>query len=177
MPRLAAITVLTRLWNWKAAFTSSFMRGVIFFVSNLRAGWHAALGAMVAEWIFRGVASGFYGNLTQRFSRFRCAWQRGLAGIVLLPAFSHSLEYAVHRLRHTPALRTSITASVAFTMLSSLFHLYAMRRGALITGKGATSLAADLRAMPRLIAGFIAAGPLLIKRRGFQAPQVSMNNS
>ncbi|HKD06510.1 MAG TPA: hypothetical protein VKB79_11465 [Bryobacteraceae bacterium] len=173
MPRSPAIAALTRVWNWKAALTSSLIRGAIFFFSNLRAGWHAALGAMIAEWIFRGVGSGFYGRLTERFSRFRSAWQRGIAGIVALPVLSHSLEYAVHRLRHTPALRTSITASVVFTMLSSLFHLYAMRRGALITGKGARSLAADMRAMPRLIAGFVAFVPLLIMRRVAAAAQAS----
>jgi hypothetical protein len=45
-----------------------------------------------------------------------------------------------------------------------LFNLYAMRRGALVVGAEAPSIGADLRRVPRLIAGFIAAGPLFIFR-------------
>src|ERR1700722_1650162 len=35
-------------WNWKSALLSSLLRATIFFFTNLVAGWHAALGAMLA---------------------------------------------------------------------------------------------------------------------------------
>ena len=63
--------------------------------------------------------------------------------MVVLPLASHSLEFGIHLLRGTPKLITSIVSSVIFTMLSTLFNLHAMRRGVLIAGPGAQSLAAD----------------------------------
>jgi hypothetical protein len=39
-----------------------------------------------------------------------------------------------------------------------------MRRGALVVGEKAASMAEDLRAMPRVIAGFLAAGPMWLWR-------------
>ena len=50
---------LFRRWNWKSAVLSSLLRATIFFFTNLVAGWHAALGAMLAELVFRSVTSGF----------------------------------------------------------------------------------------------------------------------
>jgi hypothetical protein len=43
---------------------------------------------------------------------------------------------------------------VAFTVLSTGFNLFAMRRGALVVGPGCGSLADDLRRTPRLIGAF-----------------------
>src|SRR5258707_6384231 len=48
---------LIRRWNWKAALLSSLLRATIFFFTNLIAGWHAALGAMLAEMTFRSFTS------------------------------------------------------------------------------------------------------------------------
>jgi hypothetical protein len=67
-------------------------------------------------------------------------------------------------LRGTPNLRTSLIASVSFTVLSTLFNLYAMRRGALLVGAEGGSVGADFRRMPRLITGFLAAGPIAVSR-------------
>jgi hypothetical protein len=75
-------------------------------------------------------------------------------------AFSHTLEFLIHFLRHTPHLKASVISSLIFTFFSTLFNVYAMRRGTMVVGKGCASLAADLRAMPRMIGGFIAVVPL-----------------
>src|SRR5271165_258109 len=98
---------LVRRWNWKAAFMSALVRAWIFFFANLTAGWRAAAGAMLAEYAYRGITSGFYGALTQNFSRVQPAWQAVLAAMILLPLSSHSLEFLVHWLRHTPHIKTS----------------------------------------------------------------------
>jgi hypothetical protein len=83
---------------------------------------------------------------------------------VLLPCVSHSLEFLVHWLRHTPKLGLSITTSVAFTAISTAFNLYAMQRGALIVGHGSRPLQEDLKRVPGLIAEFLLAGPRIIAR-------------
>ncbi len=78
----------------------------------------------------------------------------------LLPLLSHSLEAAVHYLRGTPNLKTSIVASVCFTVISTLFNFHAMRRGILVThGEDTGTFLSDLKRIPLAIALFVAAGP------------------
>lgn len=151
-------------WNWKAALFSATLRAMLFLCANLTAGWKAATAAMLAEFIYRACCSGFYGALTQAFSKAEPAWTAAIASAVFLPGASHSIEFVVHLLRGTPNLRTSLIASVCFTVLSTLFNLYAMRRGALLVGAEGGSVGADFRRMPRLIAGFLAAGPIALFR-------------
>ena len=146
-------------WNWKSALTSAILRGGIFFAANISAGWHAAVGAMAAEFAFRTVTSGFYGALTQAFRRAEPAWLAAVVAMILLPIVSHSLEFLIHHLRGTPNLRASMIASVSFTAVSTLFNLYAMRRGALIVGEGRLSFWQDMRRMPGIVASFLAAAP------------------
>jgi hypothetical protein len=69
---------LLRRWNWKSALVSSVCRALIFLAANLPAGRHAALRAMLTEFLFRAVAAGFYGALTQAFrsARLRAAGSR-----------------------------------------------------------------------------------------------------
>ncbi|MGA3027358.1 MAG: hypothetical protein ABSF98_21585 [Bryobacteraceae bacterium] len=119
---------------------------------------------MLAEFVFRGATSGFYGALTQAFRKAEPVWKAGVTVMVLLPLSSHSIEFAVHLARHTPRLRGSIVSSLCFTAISTLFNLYAMRRGVLVTGGAAGSVASDMRRMPGLIGGFVAAGPLALYR-------------
>jgi hypothetical protein len=161
---VAAPGELLRRWNWKSAVFSSIIRALIFFFSNLTAGLHAAEGAMLAEFVYRGITSGLYGALTQAFRKAEPVWQAGLTVMVLLPLSSHSIEFAVHLARHTPHLRTSVISSVCFTAISTLFNLYAMRRGVLITGEGSGSVGSDMSRIPALIAGFVACGPVALYR-------------
>ena len=158
------VELLIRQWNWKSALFGSLIRAIIFLFTNLTAGWHAAAGAMFAEFLFRALTSGFYGSLVQAFRKVEPVWIAGVTVLILLPVISHSLELAVHLLRGTPKLLNSLLASVAFTEISTLFNLYAMRRGAFVVGAGASSMSSDMRQVPRLIGGFIAAGPLALVR-------------
>jgi hypothetical protein len=143
--------ILWNNWNWKSAVTSSVLRAHLFLAANLSAGWRPAVAAGLAELLFRFVASGFYGGLTQLFRRVNPAWAGAATVTVLLPAVSHSIELLVHWLRGTPNLRTSITVSVCFTAVSTTFNWFAMRRGLLLVGKNQESLWADLRRMAALL--------------------------
>lgn len=156
--------MLVRRWNWKAALLSSFFRAAIFFAANLAAGWRAALAAMSVELLYRGICAGVFGALTQAFRNAQPAWLAACTAMVLLPLASHSIEFAIHLWRGTPRLVTSIVSSVIFTALSTLFNLYAMRRNVLVTGSGSESLAADFRALPRVLGGFLAVVPLSLWR-------------
>ncbi len=159
------VDLMVHRWNWKAALTSSVVRGIIFFFANLGSGWHAALGAMGAEYLYRAITSGFYGAITQHLGEVEPEWEGALCAMVVLPLASHSLEFVVHWLRGTPHLKASIIASLCFTAVSTLFNIYAMRRGAMVVGQHSKSLAHDMRAMPRMIAGFVASMPLWAWRR------------
>jgi hypothetical protein len=150
---------LIRRWNWKSAVLSSLVRAGIFFFTNLVAGWHAAVGALLAELALRAATSGFYGAITELFSEARPAWAGMTAAVVVLPLVNHSLEFLVHWLRGTPKLGLSMTASVVFTVCSTSFNVYAMRHGVLTVGGGSKSLREDLGRILPLLRQFILAGP------------------
>jgi hypothetical protein len=143
---------------------SSLFRAHIFFAANVTAGLKRAFAAAAAEFLFRFITSGFYGSLTQAFRNAEPAWAGVVAVMVLLPLISHSMEFGVHLLRGTPHLRTSMISSVIFTMFSTAFNWFAMRRGALVVGDGEGSLLSDLRRVPALLAAFFEAGARLPSR-------------
>ena len=150
--------VLLRQWNWKSALFSSFCRSGVFFAATLPFGVKAATGAMLAEFVYRAFAAGFYGGLTQAFRRVKPEQLATAAVMFGVPLFSHTIEFLLHWLRGTPNLLVSITASFAFTILSTAFNLHAMRRGVLVVGMDGQSLLADMRAMPVVVFSFIASG-------------------
>jgi hypothetical protein len=151
--------LLIRRWNWKSAVLSSLLRAAIFFFTNLVAGWHAALGALLAELALRAATSGFYGAITEAFSEARPVWAAVAAAMVFLPLANHSLEFLVHWLRGTPKLGVSITASIIFTALSTSFNLYVMRHGVLTVGGESKSLREDMARLLPLLGRFLLAGP------------------
>jgi len=155
---------LIRRWHWKASLFSSIIRCSIFFGVNISAGLDAASGAAVAEFVYRLAAAGFYGSLTQAFRAAKPEWLASLTAMLLLPFVQHSIEYGIHWMRGTPNLRASIGASVLFTVYSTLFNLYSMRRGSLVVGEEEQSVWQDIRRFPVLLAGFLASGPKAVWR-------------
>jgi hypothetical protein len=171
-------------WNWKAAVMSSLLRAHIFLAANATAGLRRALSAAAAEFFFRFITSGFYGSLTQAFRNAEPAWAGVAAVMILLPLISHSMEFALHFLRGTPHLRTSIISSVIFTMFSTAFNWFAMRRGALVVGDEQSPLGSDLARVPALLADFFkACGQiptclfLNIRRNNCFEPSLSRNRT
>jgi hypothetical protein len=156
--------LLIARWNWKSSLFSSTMRAILFLCANLTAGWRAATGAMMAEFLYRAFSAGFYGAITQGLREAEPAWAAAMVAMIAVPLVSHSIELTIHLLRGTPKILTSVIASVCFTAVSTLFNLYAMRRGALVVGDGSDTVGGDLKRVPRLIGGFLAAGPMLLWR-------------
>jgi hypothetical protein len=140
-----------RGWNWKAATLSAACRATIFFAVNLSAGLEAGVNAMTTELVFRMFASGALGSATQAFRTATPAAAATVTALVVIPATGHLAEYGVHRLAGTVRLGESIAVSVAFSVVTTAFNLFAMRRGALIVGDGQQPLADDVRRMPALI--------------------------
>ncbi len=152
------VRTLVVRWNWKAALLSALIRATIF-LTNLVAGWHAAVMAAAAELVLRSATSGFYGGVTEAFSAASPLWAAMTVSIIGLPLLSHSLELLVHWLRGTPNLLLSVGVSMSFTAVSSAFNLYAMRQGVLTTGHGSKSLLEDLGQVPALLFSFVTFGP------------------
>jgi hypothetical protein len=144
-------------WNWKAALTSSIVRGTLFFCVNLAHGWDAAQAAFLTELVLRAATSGFYGTVTQTFRSVEPRRAATVAALVLLPVLSHSVEWVVHLFRGTEALGLSIGASVVLTGVSTAFNLHVMRHGVLTVGAGSQSLAADFKKLPDLVLSFLGA--------------------
>ena len=159
------VELFYRRWNWKSALFSALMRGAIFFIVNLKAGWRAAVGAMLVEFAWRTFTSGGWGALTQALREVRPTWQAILGAMLVVPACSHAIEFTIHYLRGTPILGRSILVSVCFTQVSNLFNLYAMAKGAMIVGEGSRPLKEDMLRVPALIGGFLAVIPRALFRR------------
>ncbi len=147
---------LVRYWNWKSAVMSSLVRGAIFFAVNVTHSLEAGISAFITELVLRGSISGFYGAITQNLSYVRPVWKSALGALILLPVANHVLEFIAHWARGTEKLWESIIASVCFTALSSLYHVFIMRRGVMIVGDGSQSLFRDLAIAPKYAVLFAA---------------------
>jgi hypothetical protein len=155
---------LLRRWNWKSAALSACLRGMLFFITNVSAGFGAAVSAMSIESAFYITTAGFYGAITQAFRKAQPAWAATLTIMLVLLVINHTLEWTLHWIAGTEKLARSITASIGLSMVSAVFNLYAMRRGVLIVGAGRQSLFADLRQMPRIAFDFLTAIPRSLQR-------------
>jgi hypothetical protein len=147
-----------RHWNWKSATLSSVCRAFLFFLVNLPAGLDAGLRAMAVEMVFRACASGIFGSATQAFRHAQPMVTATLTALILIPAAGHLAEYAVHRLAGTARLGESIAVSVSFSVLTTAFNLFAMRRGVLVVGDQQQTFLSDLRSLPRTLLAFAMAG-------------------
>ena len=144
-------------WNWKAATLSSVMRGSIYFFTHISLGLRAALSAMSVEMVFRAVNSGVSASIAQSFRKARPKWLATVCVMVMLPAYGHTVEYTLHTISGDQNRNKSILISIAFSVTSSLFNLFMMRRGAmLVNDPQQQSIWSDLKRMPVLAAKFAA---------------------
>jgi len=150
------VEMLVWRWNWKAAMFSGIIRSMIYLFTHLKLGWRAALGAMSIEFTFRVIVSGASGSLVQAFHNAAPVWLATLCILIMLPAFSHMIEFTLHTLNGDANKRKAITISIAFSIISAVFNLFAMRRDALLVNDArAQSLGKDLAQMPKIVGEFM----------------------
>jgi len=172
------LQLITR-WNWKAVLLAVLVRASIYLVtySIRHEAWIVILTAMVFEAISRFLTTGVAGALVQSFRKAQPLWLANLIVSVLLPAFSHTVEYLTHYTQETyfadmfaasqnSGRQNTFPISVLFSVVSVLFNLYAMRNGALLVGAGeeTQTLRKDFAQIPSLIFNFTGALPNMICR-------------
>ncbi len=157
-------TTLIASWNWKAAAVSVLLRAGVFFATNLRAGKHSAVRAMLVEAAFATVAAGLMGAATQRLRAAQPVWATAFIVWLGLPALLLAAQFGWHRALGTPHVRAGLIASFCFASLASGFNGFAMRRGAMLAGTGSASVASDARALPRILLDFVLAVPRALLR-------------
>ena len=150
-------------WNWKAAVLSALLRSPIFFTAYLaqKQGLWIAFGAMLAQFFFRTLFGGVHGAIIQSFSKVEPAWQAVVTIPLVLAAFSHLIEFVVQTgfdsLTGTHGKGKAILVSIIISIISAVFNLFAMRRGALLVkDESEQSLWRDLKRMPWLAFEFLA---------------------
>ena len=149
---------LVARWNWKAAFVSGVVRGLLFLAVTRGSGVEAAGAALGVEFAYRVASTGGWSALTQAFRRATPGWAAGLVVMVAIPVTAHALELGVHLLAGTVELGRAMAASMALTVVSAAFTLFAMRRGVLIVGDADQQpFRRDVAALPALVAGFFIA--------------------
>lgn len=150
------VEMLIYRWNWKAALFSGLLRSLIYLFTHLKEGWRAALGAMSVEFFFRLIVSGASGSLVQSFHNAQPVWLATLCVMIMLPAFSHMIEFTLHTLNGDVNKGKAIAISITFSILSAIFNLFAMRRDALLVKDDrAQSLGQDLIQLPKIVGEFM----------------------
>lgn len=167
-------------WNWKAVLMAMIVRGGFYFtiykVSS--ESWLVTLTAVAVELFFRFFTTGIAGALVQSFRKAKPVWLANVIVSIMLPAFSHTVEFITHYAQERylfdvfaasadgVARKRAFAISVLFSVVSVLFNLHAMRSGALLVGAGedTQSLKDDFKQIPRLVAEFVIALPVLISR-------------
>lgn len=141
---------LIRRWNWKTALLSASFRGFLILEATIVSGGADAEEAVCIEVCYRTLTSGFYSAVIQAFRLAQPVWAASLIPMAIIPLASDGIEILVHGVSGNRQLHAIVAASLAFTSLSVLFELAAMRRGILVVGANSGSLMDDLRRLPRL---------------------------
>lgn len=171
--------VVTR-WNWKAALLGAILRASFYYTVYYasRESWLVTLTAVSVELVFRFLTTGIAGAVVQSFRRATPVWQANVIVSILLPAFSHSVEFLTHYAQERyffdifaasqdgVARQRAFAISVLFSVISVLFNLFAMRHGVLLVGAGdeTQSFISDIKRIPRMAGEFTAYLPVIIAK-------------
>ncbi len=171
---------LVARWNWKAAMLGAIVRASFYYTvyKASRENWAVTLTAVGVELVFRFLTTGLAGAIVQSFRKATPIWQANIIVSILLPSFSHSIEFVTHYIQERyffdifassqdgVARQRAFAISVLFSVISVLFNLFAMRHGVLLVGAGeeTRSLGNDLKRMPRMIGEFTAYLPVQISK-------------
>lgn len=164
-------------WNWKAALLGAMLRSTFYYTVYQASGENrmVIMAAVAVEFVSRFLSTGIAGAVVQSFRRSTPIWQANIIVSIVLPAFSHTVEFVVHygqerylydllAASETSARLRTFAISVLFSVISVLFNLFAMRHGVLLVGAGeeTKSLGSDIKRLPRMVGEFTAWLPVLI---------------
>lgn len=171
--------IITR-WNWKAALMGAVLRASFYFTvyQASRQSWLVTLTAVLVELFFRFITTGMSGAVVQSFRKAKPFWLANLIVSIMLPAFSHAVEFVTHYAQeryffdvfgasdNSVARQRAFAISVLFSVLSALFNLFAMKHGVLLVGAGeeTRSLKDDIKMLPRMVGEFTAYLPVQIAK-------------
>ncbi len=171
--------IITR-WNWKSASLGAVLRASFYFTvyQASRESWLVTLTAVLVELTFRFLTTGMSGAVVQSFRKAQPVWAANLILSIMLPAFSHTVEFVTHYAQeryffdifaaseNSVARQRAFAISVLFSVISALFNLFAMKHGVLLVGAGeeTKSFIDDIKKMPRMVGEFTAFLPVLIAK-------------
>ena len=148
---------VVRRLHWKSAVLSADLRACLFFGTTAGVGAAAAWHAAAVEVLVRVPIVGVLAAIAQARCTVEPAWRSTLLTVAVLPLGANAVEFIVHWRSGTPALKTSIVASLGLSVLATLFNQFAMRRGALLVGPRGRAFTDDFRQLPAMCAEFIVA--------------------
>lgn len=148
-------------WNWKSAILSAMIRSIAYVEATAKHGWHTGFHAVIAEVVYVASTAGIYSALQQKALNIKPRWVSNSLIVVGVPILSQFVEFTIHAAAGTPNLRTVTMGIMIFGLISALFHLHVMRKGAMLVGSKGRPFSEDLRRMPSLLAGFLAT-PIVI---------------
>lgn len=139
---------------------SAGFRAAIFLLASIKSHHAGRAGGVVAEALFGAVSAGFFGSLTQALRFAEPEWLADLMLAGLFPLAFQVGDFFFHAALGTQVFRIGMISSAAFTVFSSAFNLYIMRRGTLLVGEEGEPFSKDLSALPRLALMFVVSGVL-----------------
>ena len=154
-------------WNWKCAVLSATARSAVYAAAMARGHNGGSLPVVLVEMAYVTLTAGLYAGLQQRALALRNRTLGALLIVVGVPGLSQVLDWLAHWMAGAVAPQRAAVTVWTFTLLSALFHLYVMRRGAFLTGRGSGSLVQDFRRIPLLTLRFITR-PLAVGARLLQ---------
>ena len=148
-------------WNWKCALLSATARSIVYLVALSRTGLHGGLSIVLVEMAYVTLTAGLYAGMQQKALGLRNRLLGNVIVVLGVPGMAQFLDWLAHRVAGAAVPNRAIFTVCAFTLISALFHLHVMRRGAFLTNRHGLSLIEDFRRMPRLILGFVVAPVIL----------------
>lgn len=149
-------------WNWKSALFGAINRGTIFFIATMKRDRFEMSVAVLVEILFTCATAGIYAAFTQAMRFAEPEWLGACVVALAIPSALYGVDYFAHVWTGMHHVRPAVTFATGLSVLSTLFNLFIMRRGALIVGEESQPLWRDLIRIPVLLVQFVIAGPLWI---------------
>jgi len=151
-------------WNWKCALMSATARSIVYLTAMMHSSLKSGLSIVLVEMAYVTLTAGLYAGLQQKALGLRSRMLGNLAIVVGVPGFSQLMDWVAHWATGSAAPARATVAVCIFALISALFHLHVMRRGAFLTGDEGRSLVEDFKRIPLLTVGFVVAPFVAVSR-------------